>query len=114
MTGLVTLCHNQVDITSCGSHTPRPTEVELLPGEVLYLPPYWFHCVVTVRPSISLNVWSDSATYHLMEEVFNAPIPFEEQWGEERLMQALKLFIQVLLSKMDLPTTFVRKVVYSR
>ena len=79
-----------MDIFSCGSQVPRPIEATLKPGEVLYLPPYWFHCVVTVTPSISINVWSDSSTYKLMEEVYNAPIPFEEQWDEQTLMQGIE------------------------
>ena len=103
-----------MDIATLFSHLPRPIEVELQPGEVLYLPPYWFHCVLTVTPSISLNVWSDSATYLLMEEVYAAPIPFEEHWGEEKLMGALRLFLEVLLNKMELPVTFVRNMVFSR
>ena len=91
-----------------------PIEATLNPGEVLYLPPYWFHCVVTETPSISINVWSDSSTYKLMEKVYNAPIPFEEQWDEQTLMQALKLFIEELLKNLNLPTTFVKEVVFSR
>ena len=103
-----------MDIAAHPSHLPRPIKVELLPGEVLYLPPYWFHSVLTIRPSISLNVWSDSSTYQLMEEVFAAPIPFEVKWGEEKLMRALRLFLEVLLSRMEVPVMFVRNAVYPR
>ena len=57
--------------------------IDLLPQQALYLPPYWFHTVVTVEASLSLNVWSNSDDYLLMEEVLASPIPFEADWSIE-------------------------------
>lgn len=111
---IILISQSQVNILSSSSTLPPPIVAELEPGDVLYLPPYWFHCVVTVTPSISINVWSDSATYRLMEEVFAAPIPFTEKWEENKLMQSLKMFIEELLRNLHLPETFVKEVVYSR
>lgn len=35
-------------------------EVTLAPGDLLYLPPLWFHHVTALEDSISVNVWSES------------------------------------------------------
>ena len=86
----------------------------MYPGEVLYLPPYWFHSVITMEPSLSLNIWSDSNDYLLMEEVLNSPIPFETDWGLEELMRSSKYFIDVLINKLKLSQSFVRTNVLSR
>ena len=40
----------------------RDYEVYLAAGELLYIPPYWFHRVAAPREraSLSVNVWSES------------------------------------------------------
>lgn len=73
-------------------------EVELTRGETLYIPPYWFHCVVTLEPTISLNVWSQSETFLAMEEIYRLPIPFEELWGRVKLMRVLHHFVGLVLN----------------
>ena len=71
-------------------------EVVLNPGEVMYLPPYWFHSVVTMETTISLNVWSHSDVFLIMEGVYSEGIPFEEHWGRDKLMKALNFFVKSL------------------
>ena len=70
--------------------------VTLKDGDVLYIPPYWFHTVLTVKTTISLNIWSQGESYLLMEEIFKSAIPFEAEWGRVKLMKALVYFIQLL------------------
>lgn len=96
-------------------HT-RALDVTLNPGEVLYIPPYWFHCVVTMETSISLNVWSNSESFLAMEDIFAVPIPFEEEWGVTKLLQAAQHFINQILLAVALPEPiiFVKQKVYSR
>ena len=72
-------------------------EVVLTQRQTLYIPPYWFHCVVTLEPTISLNVWSQSDTFLLMEDVYTLPIPFEEIWGSVKLMRVLQHFVTLIL-----------------
>ena len=82
-------------------------EVILTPGEVLYIPPYWFHCVVTVETTVSLNVWSHSEVFLVMEEIYSKSLPFEESWGREKLMKILVYFLNMLargLFKLDKST----------
>ena len=42
-------------------------------------------------------MYSDSNTFLIMEEVYRAPIPFEEHWGQVTLMKALWYFLQHLV-----------------
>jgi hypothetical protein len=40
------------------AHGIERLEVTLLPGELLFLPPFWWHHVRSLEPSISVNFWS--------------------------------------------------------
>eukprot|EP00316_Scyphosphaera_apsteinii_P012475 CAMPEP_0119334640 /NCGR_PEP_ID=MMETSP1333-20130426/87721_1 /TAXON_ID=418940 /ORGANISM="Scyphosphaera apsteinii, Strain RCC1455" /LENGTH=424 /DNA_ID=CAMNT_0007344985 /DNA_START=527 /DNA_END=1799 /DNA_ORIENTATION=- len=44
------------------AHLPSSFDVDLAAGELLYIPPYWFHRVIAPRghASISVNIWSES------------------------------------------------------
>ena len=92
-------------------------EVVLNPGEVLYIPPYWFHSVVTMKTTISFNVWSQSEAYMIMEDIYIAAIPFEEEWGRVKLMQALNYLVKQLIGSL-LPikdaNRFMQESVYER
>ena len=72
-------------------------EVVLTQRETIYIPPYWFHCVVTLEPTISLNVWSPSDTFVSMEDIYALPIPFEELWGRVKLLRVLQHFATLVL-----------------
>ena len=72
-------------------------EVVLGRGETLYIPPYWFHCVVTLEPTISLNVWSQSDAFLSMEDIYALPIPFEEEWGRVKLLRVLQHFAKLVV-----------------
>lgn len=61
-------------------------QVILRPGDLLYMPPLWFHHVESLSVSISVNVWTDSDQTAIMEEVFALPLPSNEvQWHGEHL-----------------------------
>lgn len=42
---------------------------EVGPGDMLVVPPYWFHHVETLEESVSINIWSDAPEYALMNEM---------------------------------------------
>ena len=46
---------------------------EVGPGDMLVVPPYWFHHVETLEESVSVNVWSDAPEYELMNEMYVLP-----------------------------------------
>lgn len=76
-------------------------EATLGPGDVLYLPAYWLHDVEALtengKPSISVNVWSDSKDYKAAEELFTAAVPFEEDWDDEELAMGLYTYAGMIL-----------------
>jgi hypothetical protein len=115
--------HNHLHLYPCLHSLYRQTQVtgvepyavvDVLPGQVLYLPPYWFHTVITVDPSISLNIWTDSQDYLLMEDILTSPIPFEGEWSQDKLLRAAKHFIESLLDSVKLPKSFIKDVVFKR
>jgi hypothetical protein len=54
---------------------PDALIADLQPGDLLYLPPFWIHEVVTVAPSVSVNFWSDIPQTKISEQVAQHPIP---------------------------------------
>ena len=86
--------------TRTRTRTRTAVQVELSPGDVLYIPPFWFHYVEAVDASVSvcvvlhrgadvspsqstmlhhrpqLNVWSESAEQQLVTALEDAPLPF--------------------------------------
>ena len=42
---------------------------EVGPGDVLVVPPFWFHHVETLEESVSVNVWSDAPEYALINQM---------------------------------------------
>ena len=54
-------------------------EVILEPGDLLYMPPLWFHHVESMEVSISVNVWTDSKQTELVEKMFSVPHPLADQ-----------------------------------
>ena len=42
----------------------------LTPGDMLLVPPFWFHHVETLEESVSVNVWSDSPEYSIINEMY--------------------------------------------
>lgn len=74
-------------------------EVEIVDGDVLYIPPFWFHSVVTVDTTLSINIWSQSEAFLTMDTIYKAAIPFEAEWGRVKLMKAMCYFIQSLVQQ---------------
>lgn len=96
-------------------------EVVLLPGDVLYLPPYWYenavrgcerasltdsgvraryHYVETVVESVSVNVWSHAIEHVLLHHAYTLPIPVDENAGEERTWTALACILRRLVAEL--------------
>lgn len=74
---------NLSDFESASGDYPLVERVEafeayLEPGDLLYVPPLWFHHVESLDVSISVNVWTDSQQTELMERAFAIPLPINE------------------------------------
>jgi len=88
-------------------------EALLYPGDVLYLPPYWFHRVITEEPGIGLNVWSSSVAMKVEDIAKKAPIPLSQSWSQPDLILALKLYFLSLITHIITPhpNLFISKMV---
>ena len=77
----------------------QAVEVVLEPGDLLYMPPLWFHHVESLDVSISVNVWTDSQQTEVMEEIFSLPLPTERvEWSSDHTKRvATSLLIYSLL-----------------
>ena len=73
--------------------------VELVDGDTLYIPPYWFHTVITMETTFSLNIWSQSDTFLQMEDIYKSALPFEQEWGRAKIMKVVSHFVQLLLER---------------
>lgn len=99
----------QVNLSSVDDLDPFPlagktsaVEVILQPGDLLYMPPLWFHHVESMELSISVNVWTDSDQTALMEEVFSLTPPTElVEWpSRERKTIATSVLIHAMLKEL--------------
>lgn len=97
-------------------------QVVLSPGEVLYLPPFWFHRVIAEDISISVNTFYDSEeVIYFYDKIMLAPFPFPEDMLDKakrnELVLALKYFIQNLVDLLkgkDASKEIIRKLVEQR
>ncbi|RHY19780.1 hypothetical protein DYB25_008428 [Aphanomyces astaci] len=85
---------------------PSRVQVTLQPGETMYLPPFWFHCVITTAPSISVNVWSDSMELSLLESLLQNAMPYLSSFEAHGWVHdlpshlfALQLYVTTLLGR---------------
>lgn len=62
--------------------------VDLAPGDVLYIPPYWFHEVTSLDSSISVNVWTTSREEEVIDYIASEAVPFVDSFrpGEVDIM----------------------------
>ncbi len=68
----------------------RAVQIELGPGDMLYVPPYTWHYVETLSPSVSLSTWShDYSVYDHMNAIYRHDHKFdliEDPRGELELL----------------------------
>lgn len=56
----------------------RAVQIELGPGDILYVPPYTWHYVETLSPSVSLSTWSnDYNVYNHMNSIYRHDHKFD-------------------------------------
>ena len=74
----VTLCAQPDNILLTNNLTRSPSyyiRIEQGGGDLLYIPPLWFHLAASLRGSISANVWSLSAEIHSFEAALRVGLP---------------------------------------
>lgn len=71
--------------------------VRLEAGDVLYLPPFWFHRATCRDACASANVWVSSHAMHRIEDMEAMPLPFEGEWARPTRYAAVLAFLRALL-----------------
>jgi hypothetical protein len=88
-------------------------EVVLFPGDVLYIPPSWWHEVTALDNSLSINFWSYARENDLLEGAWTAFVgpaehfldQFEERIGNSGLQKLLmpRVLYSLLIDKINDP-----------
>ena len=89
---------------------------DLEPGDVLYVPPTWIHLVVagslergpsvSLGPSVSVNVFSDSVERAAYEAVEALPVPFEAEWPRATMLAAVPALMHLICRLVRTTTAF--------
>lgn len=78
-------------------------ETTVGPGDVIYIPPLWFHHVVTLETSLSLSVWSEFPITLLIEQFTkDVALPILTKWSTEERASALRVLFGSLLSSLEI------------
>lgn len=72
-------------------------EALLKPGDVLYLPPFWFHHVTALSNSISISVWTPTHEVEYAYETVRQPLPFKSDWSHSQLISASIFYLRSLV-----------------
>jgi len=78
-------------------HLPAPERIRLSPGQILHVPAFWFHHVISETPTLSLNVFSHSAVPSAAAAVLSEPLPLSPMWPASLLRPALAAMLDRLL-----------------
>ena len=78
-----------------------PRVAELGPGDVLYLPPRWYHHVTALTTSVSVSIWTPSSAEDASLQAEDVPLPFEPAWPLRKLSSAVASFLALVLRMSD-------------
>lgn len=82
------------------SHTSA-LQVTVGPGDLLFIPPYTWHYVETLSPSVSLSTWShDYHMYYHMNSVYGHDHKFDLIASPKGQMYTLRLYLDMLIQNL--------------
>eukprot|EP00020_Sapocribrum_chincoteaguense_P007155 CAMPEP_0170745914 /NCGR_PEP_ID=MMETSP0437-20130122/8535_1 /TAXON_ID=0 /ORGANISM="Sexangularia sp." /LENGTH=736 /DNA_ID=CAMNT_0011084641 /DNA_START=137 /DNA_END=2347 /DNA_ORIENTATION=+ len=77
--------------------TEYPLKVTLEAGDVLYIPSFWFHSVVSETESIAVNRWFTNVDVFEMDNAWQARLPFSRQDAYRQPIESIATLRQVIL-----------------
>eukprot|EP00041_Stephanoeca_diplocostata_P015120 m.286605 g.286605 ORF g.286605 m.286605 type:complete len:532 (+) comp19933_c0_seq8:183-1778(+) len=82
---------------------PSAVVVDVGRGDLLYVPPYWWHHVETLEsPSVAVNVWTDAPAYLRIHEVYEHPVPLNADDTDAARIVSVVRFLTMLVSRTEL------------
>jgi len=79
-------------------------EALLEPGDVLYVPPYWWHHVESITRCVSLASWSQGPIRSLMRPIYERKLSFESVDNPTARLAIVKLHVDILLEELYGPS----------
>lgn len=76
-------------------------EARVGPGEVLYMPPFWFHRVESLSTSLSLSVISPSEEELVLSEAYWKDLPLGDLQGDAERAVGARLYLEEFLSRLE-------------
>lgn len=52
--------------------------VDLIPGDLLFIPAFWIHRVTSLEQTISVNFWCASRASYILNDLLSLPLPFSD------------------------------------
>lgn len=71
---------------------------ELRPGDLLYLPPHFWHRVTTEEDSISISMWLRDEAARAFDRLVRVSVPVRASWSPPARRAAAGLFLRVVLA----------------
>ena len=87
------------------SQVDERIDVVLEKDQVLYIPPFWMHHVITETASASLNVYLPSKERKIAQELHAFHLPIDSDWLDVVQLAALNYVIHKVVSKVYHPKT---------
>eukprot|EP01032_Pedospumella_encystans_P025325 gene25325-28630_t len=76
-------------------------EIVLTPGDVLYIPPFWFHEVVAQTAALSVSLWWDAAQLDVMDVIYALPLPLESDWDADLTIKAAGIYLSEVCAAVE-------------
>jgi hypothetical protein len=62
-------------------------------GDMLYIPPFWYHHVTTLTRAISMSMWTNAIADDIAEEAErDVALPIDDTWSHDRILATMGCF----------------------